>query len=93
MVQTTKLARLRGNRSRISSATNGSRMKAMVTAMMDVMKKSRPKYRIATITPTAMTGSARCRASCTVLVVRLTGLVTSATARKTLVSTVAWRHL
>ena len=43
MVQTTKLARLRGSRSLISKATNGSRMNAMVTAMMDVMKKTRPK--------------------------------------------------
>ena len=53
MVQTTKLARLRGKRMRISSATNGSRMKAMITAIIEVMKKTRPKYRMAMITPTA----------------------------------------
>ena len=47
IVQTTKLARLRGKRMRISSATNGSRMKAMITAVIDVIKNTRPKYRIA----------------------------------------------
>ena len=43
MVQTTKLARLRGKRMRISSPTNGSRMNAIIIAKIDVMKKTRPK--------------------------------------------------
>ena len=79
MLHTTKLATLRGKRMRISKATNGSRIKAMITAVIDVMKKTRPKYKTAITTPMATTGIARCRASCTALAAVLTGWVTSAT--------------
>jgi hypothetical protein len=56
--QTTKLASDRGKRSRINRATNGSRMKAIVSAIREVIKKSRPRYRIAMTTPKARMGRA-----------------------------------
>ena len=43
---------------RINRATNGSRMKAMVSAIREVMKKRRPKYRMAITTPSARIGKA-----------------------------------
>jgi len=41
MLHTTKLATLRGKRTRLSNPTNGSRINAMMTAMNEVMKKTR----------------------------------------------------
>ena len=69
IVQTTKLARLRGKRMRISRPTKGSRIKAITTAVIDVMKNTRPKYRIAMIAAIAITGMARFRAAGTVSLV------------------------
>ena len=66
---------------RISRATNGSRMKAMVSATSEVMKKSRPRYRMAITTPSASIGKAMWRDSCTALAVLDEGCVTTATAR------------
>src|SRR6266478_7034723 len=83
MVHTTKLAMLRGRRIRISSATNGSRRNAIITASIAVMKNRRPKYRIATTTPTAIVVRARFRDSPTALFRGLpVGLVISATAQR-----------
>ena len=65
----------------------------MVTAMMEVMKSTRPKYKMAMITPIATIGEARRRASCAASVVLLRGLVMSATAQDGLVSNVARRRL
>ena len=44
MVQTTKLARPRGKRSFMKNSTTGSSRKAIIAAMITVMKKTRPKY-------------------------------------------------
>ena len=63
-MHTTKLASGRGKRMRVSSTTKGSRMKAIITATIEVMKKTRPKYSTAMMTPIATTGMASWRASC-----------------------------
>ena len=46
----------------------------MITATIEVMKNSRPKYSTAITTPIATTGNARCRASCTALTVSAVSL-------------------
>ena len=66
---------------RINSATKGSRMKAIVSAISEVMKNSRPKYKMAIITPIARIGNAMWRASRTALPVLNEGFVTTATVR------------
>ena len=66
---TTKLASERGKRMRISRATNGSKMKAIVSAISEVIKKSRPRYRMAITTPSASIGKAMWRDSLTELAV------------------------
>ena len=81
MPQTKKLATLRGRRRRMSTATKGSRMNAMVTAVIAVTKNTRPKYRIAIMTPMATIGRDMCRASCTAVCAMLGGLIRDATAR------------
>src|SRR5208337_3078863 len=44
--------------------TKGSRMKASITAASEVMKNTRPKYRMAIPTPNAISGAAMLRTSC-----------------------------
>jgi hypothetical protein len=65
----------------------------MVTATMEVMKNTRPKYKIAIIAPIATIGGARLRASRATSAVLLRDLVIGTTAQDDLVSNVARRRL
>ena len=60
MLQTMKLATARGSRSFTNAVTTGSSRKAIVIATTMVMKKTRPKYSIATHAATARSVTPAC---------------------------------